>query len=384
MESGRLLYLLNKYKDNALNEKEDEELEHWYDLLNTGTTSSTEHTEVNLELADEMLTEFRQSRLRPTTPVRKVGFSKMFTRVAAIVTGIGFIGAAYFLVFNKSQKEIASTEKQAQPNKNDVAPGGNKAILTLANGEQIILDSAANGILAQQGNAKVVKLANGELAYNITDDHANDVLFNTMSTPRGGQYRLTLPDGSEVWLNAASSIRYPTNFVGKERRVEITGEAYFEVTKNELMPFKVVMNNQEEVEVLGTHFNVNAYTGEEPVKTTLLEGSIKLTHRDETILLKPGQQSAFTEKGFSITEPDIGKVIAWKTGFFDFDNTSLAAIMRQISRWYNVDIVYEGQLTTAAFGGRISRNLTLSNLLKMFEENGVVFRLEGKTLFVRP
>ncbi len=388
MEKQRLLYLLNQQADKNLTETELRELEQWYHSLNSSTTKFEVQNPSGQQLADEMLIEFGQNYIKQTPTVRKMSLPQLLIRVAAVVIGISLIGATYFFFSRGKQKEIAQTDKQEHHNNKDLAPGGNKAILTLANGAQIILDSAANGTLAQQGNTKVVKLANGRLAYNSTGNRQTAVLYNTMSVPRGGQYKLTLPDGTEVWLNAASSIRYPTAFTGTERKVEISGEAYFEVAHytaagtGKRIPFKVMMNNGEEIEVLGTHFNVNAYPEEGNVKTTLLEGAVKLTQHHISVLIKPGQQAALTEKGFKIDNPDIEKVIAWKTGFFDFDNLDLVSIMRQISRWYDVDIVYDGRLTTPKFGGRISRDLPLSSVLKMFEEYHIAFRLEGKKLHV--
>lgn len=321
-------------------------------------------------------------------PQQKIPFFKRnWPRYAAAVILIISAALAYLLNTSKNSSPFVQAIKPVpvQPVQNNIAPGSNKAILTLSNGKKIELTDGHETL--KDGNVEIKK-ANGELVYesagNGGDRSKRETGFNTVSTPRGGQYKLNLPDGSAVWLNAASSITYPTAFTGKERKVFVTGEAYFEVAHNKLMPFKISINDREEVEVLGTHFNVNSYNKEEPVRTTLLEGSVKITHGDKTVFIKPGQQSSFTKKGFVVTEPDIDKVMAWKTGFFDFDNTGLDAIMQQISRWYDVDIVYEGPLKGTTFGGRISRDLYLSDLLKTFKDNGITFRLEGKTLFVKP
>ena len=308
----------------------------------------------------------------------------LWTKIAAAAIIVVVFSIVYFYSNHNPQKQIAKTETQQQRFKNDVAPGGNKAVLTLANGSQIILDSAANGTLTQQGNTKIIKLDSGQLSYNTSDVKSTEVLYNTISTPRGGQYQIVLSDGSKVWLNAASSLRFPAFFTGKERDVELTGEAYFEVTKNTAMPFTVTVNDLH-VQVLGTHFNINAYNDETSVKTTLLKGSVRVADHESIVNLKPGQQAQLKDNALMvINNVDIEKVISWKTGFFEFDNTDLATIMRQISRWYNVDVRYEGKQFGETFGGRISRELNLSNILSMLETNGVKFRLEGKKLIVQP
>jgi ferric-dicitrate binding protein FerR (iron transport regulator) len=264
-----------------------------------------------------------------------------------------------------------------------VLPGGNRALLTLANGSSIVLDSAADGILAQQGNTRIKKLNGGQIVYSVPGMKPEAVFYNVLTTPRGGQYRLALPDGSQVWLNAASSIRYPTAFTGRERRVEITGEAYFEIAKNPQMPFYVKVNDMQ-VEVLGTHFNVMAYANEDAVRTTLLEGSVKVNRGSSTVFLKPGQQSALGEKGAVsvIDGADTEEAVAWKNGLFEFDNVSIETVLRQISRWYDVDVQYEGNTMPSHFGGQISRYSNLSQVLKILELSGIHFRIEGKRLIV--
>jgi hypothetical protein len=280
---------------------------------------------------------------------------------------------------------------------NDVLPGGNRATLRLANGQVINLDSAANGSLATQGNATIEKLADGQIAYNIKGKGATEVMYNTMSTPPGGQYKLKLPDGTVVWLNAASSITYPAAFVGRERTVTITGEAYFEVTTLRLrsgqkMPFRVKVNNQLDVEVLGTHFNVNAYKDEPSIKTTLLEGSVKVVKRQTTngkensITLIPGQQAVDAPHSpLAINHsPEIEQVMAWKNGLFNFNKVSLQDVMKQIARWYDVDVVYQGEIRPKKFGGEIQRDLYLSEVLEGLKETGIHFKIEGKKLIVLP
>ncbi|HQW45168.1 MAG TPA: FecR domain-containing protein, partial [Chitinophagaceae bacterium] len=269
------------------------------------------------------------------------------------------------------------------PEKNDVAPGGNKAILTLADGSTIILDNAANGSLTEQGNTKVIKLDDGQLAYNTLNEKPTEIVYNTISTPRGGQYQLTLADGTKVWLNAASTLRFPATFSGNERKVELTGEGYFEVAKNAAMPFKVSVNNMT-VEVLGTHFNINSYSDEASIKTTLLEGAVKVTNGDAVQMLSPSNQAQLTADGEIRLNRnvDIEDVVAWKNGIFNFSGTAIENIMRQISRWYDLDVSYEGAISKETFSGVVSRNSNLSQVLKIMEQAGVKFKIEGKKIIV--
>jgi ferric-dicitrate binding protein FerR (iron transport regulator) len=271
---------------------------------------------------------------------------------------------------------------------NTIAPGGNKAILTLGNGQKVILDSAGNGTIAFQGNSRITKNDKGEIVYDATAQTNNfsEILFNTISTPNGGQYKVVLPDGTNVWLNAASSIRFPTKFVGKERAVAITGEVYFEVTKNASMPFKVKINEAEEIKVLGTHFNVMAYKEEKYTKATLLEGSIKIHNRDESILVKPGGQAILRNQGEIelVNNVNTDHIVAWKNGLFDFDNDDLPYIMRQLSRWYDVDIVYTDNVPEGHYAGSIRKQSNITEVLKMLELAGdVQFSIVGKKILVK-
>lgn len=308
-----------------------------------------------------------------------------FRRIAIAASVIGLLFISAFLVFNKvGKKEIVNGGVNNQRFKDDVAPGGDKAILTLADGSTVVLDDAQNGTLAQQGSSKVIKLG-GKLVYDPANKNSKEIVYNTITTPNGGQYQLELPDGSLVWLNATSSIHFPTSFAGKERRVEITGEAYFEIAKNRVMPFIVTVNNAE-VQVLGTHFNVNAYNDEENVKTTLLEGSVKFVSGDNINMLKPGQQSQLTNNGLIklVSNVDVEEVVAWKNGMFDFENAGIETVMRQLARWYDVEIEYNGK-TDDLFIAEMRRNIKLSDALKALELTGKVkFDIQGKKIIVMP
>jgi transmembrane sensor len=309
-----------------------------------------------------------------------------FLRIAAAASIIGLILLGTFFWFNRDeQREVSQTEVRKNGYKNDVLPGGDKAILTLADGSTIVLDDAQNGALTQQGNTKVIKLG-GKLAYDPAGSGSTEVVYNTISTPRGGQYQIELPDGSQVWLNAASSLRFPTAFAGKERRVEISGEAYFEVAKNRSMPF-VVRVNGAEVQVLGTHFNVMAYQEEDVVKTTLLEGAVQFVSGNSTSLLKPGQQSQLTKEGKVkvVSGIDVDEVMAWKNGMFHFENVDIETIMQQLSRWYDVEVVFKSKNTREQFVVEMPRSSKLSDVLRVLELTGdIKFEIEGKKVIVSP
>jgi transmembrane sensor len=272
----------------------------------------------------------------------------------------------------------------------DVKPGGNKAVLTLADGRQINLDTTANGVLANQGGSRVAKLSDGQLAYDKEKTSADGPLalaYNSLSTPRAGQYTLRLPDGSRVWLNNASVLRYPVAFTGPDRTVELAGEAYFEVAKDAAHPFRVKVQDGATVEVLGTSFNIMAYTDEPAEQTTLLDGSVRVTRDNQSALLKPAEQSVLDVTGGKLRvtpDVDVQEVIAWKNGYFQFDHASLPTTMRQLARWYNIDVVYQGQIPEHEFQGKIQRTLLLSDVLKGLENDQVHFRLDGRKLIVTP
>lgn len=267
---------------------------------------------------------------------------------------------------------------------NDALPGGNKATLTLAGGQHITLDSAGIGKLAQQPGAMIVKTDSGRLAYTASGGGlASAVSYNVLTTPRGGIYHIKLVDGTEVWLNSASSIRYPVAFGGDRRVVEITGEAYFEVARDASRPFHVKANDVD-IQVLGTDFDINSYADEGAIRTTLLKGSVRVIRGDERQLLEPGQQSAAGATLGLNRHADLEAVMAWKNGRFHFDHTPLSAVLRQLSRWYDVDVEYRGAIGNKTVGGEMGRNLNLSEVLNGLKYIGVNFTIEGKKLIVMP
>ena len=306
-------------------------------------------------------------------------------RIAIAASVIGLLLISVLLLNDKiGKKETAKVETNHQRFKDDVSPGGDKATLILADGSTIVLDETQNGTIAQQGNSKIIKL-DGKLSYDPTNKNSREIVYNTISTPKGGQYQLELPDGSQVWLNATSSIHFPTSFTGTERRIEITGEAYFEIAKNPNMPFIVTVSNSE-VQVLGTHFNINAYNDEDNVKTTLLEGSVRFVNDGSINILKPGQQAQLTKEGTTkvVSDVNVDNVVAWKNGMFDFENASIETVMRQLSRWYDVEIEYKGK-TDDLFIAEMRRNIKLSDALKALELTGKVkFDIQDKKIIVMP
>ena len=270
---------------------------------------------------------------------------------------------------------------------NDILPGRDKAVLTLADGSKIVLDNVAEGQIGRQGDISILKLPDGALKYQEDQDNpaAADapVSYNTITTPNAGQYALTLPDGSGVWLNAASSMTFPTRFNKAERRLSITGEVYFEVARDAARPFIVQVNKESTVEVLGTHFNINAYSNEPSVKTTLLEGKVSVKKGGETGILLPGQQAIITDKITLEKNVDVEQVMAWKNGFFNFEQVDLSELMRQLERWYDIKVVLQGNLPEIRFKGKMYRNERLSTVLNFLEGSGLAFRMEGKTLTVQ-
>lgn len=300
---------------------------------------------------------------------------------ALILLFIG-LGTYYnFIATNDSETTVITTPVLA---KKDLPPGGSRAILTLSNGSTVVLDSIGNEFVTQQSNTQIVKTAKGQLSYTTLNQNSKELVYNSLSTPRGGQYQLVLPDGTKVWLNAASSIRFPVAFVGKERKVTITGEAYFEVAKDKKKPFIVSSANMD-VEVLGTHFNVSAYAEESIVKTTLLEGSVKINNKKSEVYLVPGQQSQLNNSGhFSIKNNiDVDKEIAWTKGKFQFNSNTIQEIMLQLSRWYDVEVIYQGKVSSETFSAIIKRSSNISQVLKLMEASGVKFDIEGKKIYVK-
>jgi transmembrane sensor len=298
--------------------------------------------------------------------------------VAASILLIASLGLYFY------SSKYANDDPHQTAYQNDIAPGKNGATLTLANGQKILINDALAGNIATQSGVKISKTADGRIIYEITNDNSGKIGFNTLSTTRGEQSQVRLPDGTLVFLNAESSLKYPTSFVKLDKRqVFLLGEGYFEVAKDKLHPF-IVKTNRQDVEVLGTHFNINAYDNEVNVKTTLLEGSIKVSANSSHKFLKPNEQSTLQQNGnIIINEADAQTFIAWKNNQFVFDSENIQAVMRMIERWYNVDVEYVGEITDEKFWGGVSRFDNVSKVLKSLESTGKVhFKIEGKKIYV--
>ncbi len=302
-----------------------------------------------------------------------------FWWAAAVTAGLLLATGLYFLF--RPVVTVKPAPALAQRYKNDIAPGGNKAMLTLADGSRIVLDEARNDTLGQQGNTSIIKTQNGQVQYHAAGNTAT-VTYNTLSTPRGGQYQLTLPDGTRVWLNAASSLHFPTAFTGNHRTVELTGEGYFEVAALPGKPFLVKANGAD-ITVLGTHFNVMAYANEQAMAVTLLEGAVNVGRNATVKKLLPGQQARITgNNSIMISGADVQEAVAWKNGYFIFDRADITTVMRQLERWYDIEVVYEGAPPEMRFGGGMQRSLPLSGILRLLEKNGVLFKIEGRKITV--
>lgn len=384
----RIHQLFNKYKNNACTPDEVQELLAYFkhadaeELLKGHIESAlnqqpAEDDELQNDI-DEVYNNLQQHIFNKKAGRNRSRYIKL--AAACLIACIAFGG---YLVVRKQRavRQIALNQKH------DLLPGTDKAILTIANGQKIDLSDAGDGKLTTQGSIAVNKTKDGRIVYEHAAKNAGSaqLIYNTMTTPRGGQHQLTLSDGTVVWLDAASSITFPVVFSGNERAVAITGQAYFEVAHNAAKPFKVSANGQT-VQVLGTHFNINAYTDEPEMKTTLLEGSIKISKDGNTEMLVPGQQAviAANKKTIIVKAADTEEAIAWHMGLFKFNNASIQMVMRQLSRWYDVDISYEGNIPDRRFSGEIYRNVNASKIAEILSYKKIHFRIDGRRIIVLP
>jgi transmembrane sensor len=310
-------------------------------------------------------------------PARKPRVLLFFQRAAAVL----LLLVASWLVIHYIHHQSSGLSHTTLAQIPDIPPGHQGAILTLSNGQKIILDSAGNGLVANEGDIKVIK-KDGGISYS---GKASEIVYNYISTARGRQWQLTLGDGSKVWLNAASSIRYPVTFTGATRQVEISGEAYFEIAKNPAKPF-IVKTAGQEIRVLGTRFNVNSYSDEPDARITLLEGSVKITGANQSVIIRPGEQARQAQTGGPtvISGVDLVETMAWKDGVFRFRDATIEPLMRQIARWYDVEINYQGQVKQH-FIATIPMNATASEVFRALEmTGGVHFKIEGRKITVMP
>ncbi|WP_316799745.1 FecR family protein [Pedobacter frigidisoli] len=372
--SLQLSELLRKYHRGIASDQEIALLESWYNQRSVNLDPGVELIE--MQQMKHVIWKSIQNEIA-VLPVPKLkSFSRKWYRFAAAALVLLTIGVG-LLYYNKSD---SSKSKQLA----FAMPGKNAATLTLANGKKIILNGTANGEIAERWGVKITESAQGRIAYGKTDNANGHLGNNLLATSSGEQYRVALPDGSEVWLNASSTLKYPVSFVGlKERRIELTGEGYFEVAKDPLVPFIVVSGGQE-VQVLGTHFNISSYAQDEKSYTTLLEGSIVLKAAEKNMILKPGQQACVSKAEVSVMNVESSYAITWKEGFFMFNNEELGMIMNKLARWYNVRIEYRDQdIRRETFFGTISRYEDVRKVLDLLESTGVVkFQLDRDKIIV--
>ncbi|QJB38662.1 FecR domain-containing protein [Chitinophaga oryzae] len=384
--------LIGKYLDDSLDANEEKALEAWINAADSNRALFTEMTSpeqltrhlqqyyaynsarISARIS-EQIPAFRETvtPARTLSPLRKWGWAA----AAAVLLLAG--GTYYRYAYRQPATFVAAAPAI-------IEPGKQGAILTLSDGRQVVLDSLNNGVVAKQSGASIV-MADGQLVYDPTVAGTAAMQYNKMTTPKGRQFRVTLPDGTNVWLNAASSLRYPTSFTGNERRVEVTGEAYFDVVKNAGKPFIVQVKDKADIEVLGTSFNINAYENEQAIRTTLLNGGVRVgvpsTDYKKAVVLTPGQQAQIAGQQITVAvNQPTDKILAWKNGLFNFDGADLEEVMRQLERWYDIEVIYENGIPHTRFIGELSRQIALTDLLDILKRTEVDFRVEGRKLIV--
>ncbi|GGH07051.1 FecR family protein [Mucilaginibacter phyllosphaerae] len=391
MKNKKAIALLEKYKQGNCTEAEKNLIEYWAHHLN----ESGNHGLSEADLEDASVTMWAKIDNQKPAKVRQI----RWPAVAAAVLLFAALAVLFkiYVVNTGLKTGVSSAENRLA---NTIKVGGNKAVLTLANGKKVILDDLATAHITDEDGVRISKTAEGQLIYTVLANKNNTdgkVAYNTITTPKGGQYQVNLPDGSKVWLNAATTLRFPLTFQQGSRLVELSGEGYFEV--KHLYPLngqkvkfmvKTMGRTSQMVEVLGTHFNINAYTNEDAVKTTLLEGSVRVgaladnAISKQNTILKPGEQSVLANTRLAVVKADTEDVIAWKNGYFRFNDESLESIMRKVERWYNVDVRYDDDaLKKISFAGVTTRFANVAELLKMLELTGEVkFRIDGNSIVV--
>jgi ferric-dicitrate binding protein FerR (iron transport regulator) len=390
INKDQLYDLFDRYMQKTATPAEKEELlrllaDPTYEALFRGINDTYYNIPSRQVTVDPETTASVWDAIRTGIPVAQAPVRRMNRRRWAAAAVLLLMGAGALLW----QQRSAPTETAAVPVIQTIKAGVTGAVLTLANGQTVVLDSLGNGVIAKENGATVL-LKNGQLTYDKVDvvvvpDGKETVSYNTMTTPRGRQFQLLLPDGTKVWLNAASSIRYPTAFAGKERKVEITGEAYFEVAADAQKPFLVAVDRKADIQVLGTHFNVNAYDDEPAVKTTLLQGSVQvMPNGSAAVLLHPDEECVLQAGSAVVNKVEVETAVAWINGMFYFKSADLQMVLRQIARWYDVNIKYDGKIN-ARFSGSMYRSENIEELLKIIEfTSNVKCTINQKTITVSP
>ncbi|MDR3694220.1 FecR domain-containing protein [Mucilaginibacter sp.] len=378
----RLIELGYKWLEKKISPEEKQEFETWLDQVADEPLEISSSARSDEEY-EAMLFAKIEKQTGNVRPIRR-----LWTRIAAAASILIFLSVGgYFLLHKQSPLQTAQNQIH-----NDVAPGSNKAILTLSNGKQISLTDAQKGVLSEEGNELIKKTSDGAVSYegNGSAGKNQQLTYNTVATPRGGQWSVVLPDGTKAMLDAASSIKYPVDFIGNERKVEVTGQVYFEVIHDAAKPFRVITKGQV-IEDIGTKFNIDAYDDEQAIKTTLVEGAVRVSNPGaqtpvETagIILKPGQQTLLQNNKLTVSDVNTEEVIAWRNGYFSLNDENIGSIMRKLSRWYDIQVEFKGDIPNIILGGEISRSTTLSQALKILEVANVHFIVEGKKVTVTP
>lgn len=374
MKDREAALLLEKYNKGTISPKELEILEAWYrERMEAGSA----------DISDEELEENLDSVWRRLNTVSKPPKVVLWKRIAAAAAILLVVTITWLLYQHNLSIPINQTAVD-----NKIVPGGNRAFLTLSNGKKLSLADAGNGTLANDAGVVISQSVDGQLLYTVSDNYLGSGKlsdqYNAIETPRGGQFQVILPDGTHVWLNAASVLKYPVRFAKTERTVELVGEAYFEVAKDPAKPF-ILQTLDQKISVLGTHFNVNSYPDDKLHKTTLLEGAIRVNSNngDQPLLLKPGQEYESGHGKAKVRQVDTQESVAWKNGEFVFTDESLESIMNKIARWYNVNVSYEQVDPATRFGGAVSRFSEISKVLEKLELTGEVrFRINGRRIIV--
>lgn len=386
MDKKEFLKLVSKYNQGLATEEEiaflnayDGLFDSQEDILDQLSPEDKSQLKASMHahIAGHMQTRMQQSN-------RARGWKKGWLAAAVVLVSctVGYV------LYKSSYRDDALKTVVTSQKTELISPGSNQAILTLSNGDQIALNDRANGIVHKESGLLITKNDDGQLQYEMAA--TAKVAINTLTTPRGGQYQLILSDGTKVWLNADSKIIYPTQFGSDERKVEVLGEAYFEVAKNPARPFKVVSKNQV-IEVLGTHFNVNNYQDEAIAKTTLLEGSVKISSvvngvvdRSSSKILQPGEQASLQSgrAGITVTNSDLESAIAWKNGYFRFNRTDMQSMMRQVARWYDVEVEYRGKISDDLFGGSLRRSDNIQEVIRILQLSKINVVVSGKKIII--
>jgi len=381
--------LILKYNSGLCSDRERELVEDWYSQFAIDEASGLSESDFD-QIGVEMWAGLPDEAKGNAGRGRTVTLWPRIAAAAAVLLVVG-LGVFFYNYYTNTLRHPDAVQDLGLAG-HDLNPGSNKAYLILSNGKRVSLTDAANGAIAKEAGVEITKTADGKVVYAPRHPDPSELrskygsgsrtgysdVLNTIETPKGGQYQVRLPDGSKVWLNAASKLIYPVSFIGRgQREVTLSGEAYFEIAKDKSHPFHVKTLKQD-VEVLGTHFNINSYADEPNTRTTLLEGSVKVNDA----ILKPGQQSVLAGGKIKVVPADLEEAVAWKNGLFRFENADLPTVMRQIARWYDVDIVYPAQIPAGTFTGEVYRNMTASKVLDGIGFTGVKFKIEGKKIII--